>query len=342
MPSNSPTLDQWRDLYAAAAVLFADAPWEWIYEDEIFGVRDPDTGQVGYVSIMGHNGEHLALAVYQGEAALRDFRIMATGQASEDRPEFLLEIPQLQASFENREELLPEDREVIKALGLKFRGRLAWPHFRSYVPGCLPWLLTAAEARWLTAALEQAVEVTRRYKQDRSLLPPLEKGHYLVRTLTTQGWTDQWLTPTLPDGRAPLPVDRSQIAAAVAKLRRGPMTLQVDVFAMLGTSVQENRGDRPQLPYSLLLVDADSSFVLGVDVLSADPNLDAMWEGVPAKLTACLQKAGVLPKKVVVRGEEMRRLLAPWAAAIGCEIKASRSLKALDQVRSELLQYTMR
>ena len=72
----------------------------------------------------------------------------------------LLEIQDcLMASFEDWEEIEPKDREVMKALGLKFRGRNAWPLFRSFLPGTFPWYLTAAEARYLTICLGQALLV---------------------------------------------------------------------------------------------------------------------------------------------------------------------------------------
>ena len=60
-------------------------------------------------------------------------------------PEDLIQIPQLQASFEDREQLDKRDREVIKELGLKFRGRNAWPMFRSYRPSLFPWFLESGE-----------------------------------------------------------------------------------------------------------------------------------------------------------------------------------------------------
>ena len=50
----------------------------------------------------------------------------------------VLEIPQLQASFEDRGHLQKEDRDVIKKLGLKFRGANSWPMFRNYAPECSP------------------------------------------------------------------------------------------------------------------------------------------------------------------------------------------------------------
>ena len=74
----------------------------------------------------------------------------------------LLEIPNLQASFENREVLEGEDRGIIRQLGLKFRGRNAWPMFRSYRPGFFPWLIDSHEAELLTCALEQVLVVAPR------------------------------------------------------------------------------------------------------------------------------------------------------------------------------------
>ena len=58
-----------------------------------------------------------------------------------------LGVPQLQASFEDRSELHDKDRQVIKDLGLKFRGRQTWPLFRSYRAGFVPWHLDADEGR---------------------------------------------------------------------------------------------------------------------------------------------------------------------------------------------------
>lgn len=118
----SPTLDEWRRLYDAFAAIKELAPWEFMEEDEIFALENPENGDVGFVSVMGSLGEHFAVAVYLGvEALYRFWAMQEMGPAL--RPEFLLETPQLQASFEDREELEQEDRAVIKDLGRKYRGR---------------------------------------------------------------------------------------------------------------------------------------------------------------------------------------------------------------------------
>jgi len=114
--------------------------------------------------------------------------------------QILLETPMLQASFENRNELHKKDREIIKSLGLKFRGRYAWPMFRSYRPGYFPWFLTSEEARFLTWRLEQGLEMALRFRDDPSILEPPDKGSYLVRVPRKEGdaiiWEDQWVRPS--------------------------------------------------------------------------------------------------------------------------------------------------
>jgi hypothetical protein len=158
MAEPRPSPDEWQKLYQAAIHLKEIAPWEWMTETDIFGVQDPETEEIGFVSIMGMLGEHLALALYLGAEGLYGF--WGFQQVADSAPaEALLEIPHLQASFEDRGELTKKDRDLIKELGLKFRGRQAWPMFRCYRPGYLPWYLEAPEARSLTYALEQAVEV---------------------------------------------------------------------------------------------------------------------------------------------------------------------------------------
>jgi hypothetical protein len=327
-----PTIEEYRRLYAAAAVFKEAAPWTWMTEDEIFGVRSPETGEVGYASVMGQLGEHLALGLYLGSQGLDDFYRMSQGDEHEN-PTFLLETHQLQASFEDRDVLYPEDRETMKALGLKFRGRQAWPAFRNFTPGYLPWLVTSAEARFLTMALEQAMDVTDRLAKNRTLLKPPREGHVLVRTLTVGGWADEWFVPPAPPERILPPVDATRLTTMRQKLPSSRYNLQVDIFPLPG-SFKEKDDPRPYLAYNLLVVEASSSFILAADVLSPKPTLDAVWAQVPAKLLDALVRFGSLPQQVTVRRPWFRRLLAATVTGLGGQIKLAHRLPALDQARA--------
>jgi hypothetical protein len=334
METPTPTLEEFRRLYDAASAFKQEAPWEWMYEDEVFGVRNPETGQIGYASIMGNRGEHLALGVYLGSEGLDGFWRMERGE-EEDNPTFLLEIPQLQTSFEDRDVLDDKDRQVIKALGLKFRGQQSWPLFRSYVPGYLPWFVTPEEARFLSVALEQALDVTRRLKENRSLLEPLRRGRYLVRTRTEQGWADEWLSPPPPPVRPQPRVDEKRLATLRKQIPMQQVTWQVDLFAMRAT-IKEKDDPRPYLPYNLMMVEARSGFILGAEILAPKPSLDAVWTQAPARFLDTAVRLGSLPSQITVRSERIRDLLAPTAAGLGIQIKVSRHLPALNQARAAL------
>jgi hypothetical protein len=335
-----PTIEEYRRLYAAAATFKEAAPWTWMTEEELFGVRNPETGEVGYASIMGQLGEHLALGLYLGSQGLDDFLRMIRGDEHEN-PSFLLETHQLQASFEDRDALYPEDREVMKALGLKFRGRQAWPAFRSFMPGYLPWLVTSAEARFLTVALEQVVEVTGRLAKNRTLLNPPREGHVLVRSLTVSGWADEWFLPPAPPERILPPVDATRLAALRQKLPSSRHNLQVDIFPLPG-SFKDKDDPRPYLAYNMLVVDAASTFILATEVLSPKPTLDALWDQAPEKLLGVLIRFGSLPKQITVRRPWFRRLLGATVTGLGSQIKLAHRLPALDEVRANFEQVLRR
>lgn len=117
----------WKRLYELAEQVKALAPWEWMSEIDFFGVRVPPSRDLVFVSVMGELGEHLAVAVYPDTRAPGDLLDMC-------RDEFqlahrLLEIPQVQLSFEDRDFLDREDRAVLEGLNLsgRHRGALGYP-----------------------------------------------------------------------------------------------------------------------------------------------------------------------------------------------------------------------
>jgi hypothetical protein len=330
----SPSREEWQRLYEAAIAFKQEAPWGWMYEDDVFGVRNPETGEIGYGSVMGTAGEHLALALYLGSEGLAGFWRMY--HRDQDSDAFLLfEIPELQVSFEDRSELQAKDREVIKDLGLKFRGRQAWPQFRSYVPGCAPWFLTPQEARFLAVGLEQALIIARRVQDEPDLLEPPDGGEdrYLVRVQDEEGWAHEWLVPRpVEEPLMPLP-DEKRLARLRKKLPLVQAALEMDLFAM-PQYVKEKEDPRPYVVYNLLVVDAESGMVLGAEVLLAKPRYQTMWAAAQASLLQIMERQGGIPQLLAVRDERLAEIIAPIAGSLGLEMVVSRRLPALDEARA--------
>lgn len=339
MPEQRPTDEEWRALYAAAARFKAAEPWEWMEETDVFGVQNPETGELGFVSIMGQLGEHHALALYLGAEGL--YSLWQFEEIASESPERFFEIPQMQASFEDRNELRKEDRDIIKTLGLKFRGRHAWPMFRSYRPGYAPWFVMAAEARFLTIALEQAIDVALRFKEDPSLLDPADDESYLVRVPVQAdgtGWEDQWMRVAPPEAKViEISVDRSALEQ-LHRMQQRKLNIQIDLFLAPGI-IQANKDERPSLAYVLLSVDAKDGFILGVEVLSPHPSVQQMWGEIPGHVATILLKNNVVPTRISVRSDLLGALLKPLADQLDIHLVRSESLGRLDQAKESFFQW---
>lgn len=342
MENSSPRLDEWSKLYEAAIAVKEMAPWSWMDETEVFGVQNPEADELGFVSVMGALGEHLSVAVYRGREGLYRFwnllHMEGTGSGAE-----ILSVPHLQASFEDRSELTERDRDVIKRLGLKFRGRQAWPLFRSYRPGYFPYYLEAHEARFLTHALEQTLQVAPRIREDPGILEPDGEQEYLARVPHEEGdglvWEDHVVSVLPPEPELISMLTDFDALERLQELPRRPMTVEIDMFvypARIG-----ERGARLRYAYQLLAVESRSGFVLGSEMLVPDPTEKAMYGRVPASVSRLLAGAGVLPQEVRVRSPLLFQLLESLADDLGITVVETPRLPALDQARDFVMQRLM-
>ena len=288
----------------------------------------------------GGAGRAFSVAVYLGPKGLYDFWEFEDAGPSAPA-EHIVEISHLQASFEDRSQLHNDDRQIIKGLGLKFRGRNAWPMFRSYRPGYVPWFLEAHEARFLAIVLEQVLDVTPRFREDRTLLEPPGQDRYLVRVShlenDTASWEDYIVEVPPP---APQPIPLAMDIGALEHLKRAPRsgsTIEIDFF-LFPARVQEERGTRPIFPYTLMIVDAQSGFILATELLHVDPSLESMWGQIPAYVVTQLARTGLVPAKVTVRSALLVQLLEPVAEELGFELDQSDRLPSLDSAKEALLQ----
>jgi len=332
-----PTISEWKDLYQAALEFKEIEAWTWMYDSDVFGVQDPVSGEIGYCCIMGNLGEMFALALYLGSEGLESYMRIASGPPLDFSEAFEEAMMQkcLMASFANREELTEEDHQVIKRLGLKFRGKNAWPLFRSYRPAYFPWYLTADEARFLTLALQQAKEVSLRFREDPTLFGPPEEELWFVRVpqQTEEGltWQDAWLEPALleeeelPD----VPIDELRLARITKTAPLMDAIWEVD-FTLSPTPVQDKKGERPYYPYLTMAVDHESGFVFGADLASPETYL----QDLPERFLALAERLEHLPSEVWVKREEAYDLLEPFTSRLGIELYLVDELESLEQAQA--------
>ncbi len=331
-------LDTWRRLYAAAGKVREMEPWRWMEETEFFGVWPADRDTAAFVSVMGALGEYYAVGVYPSPREWHQIRQLQSMPENERHAERLLEIAHLQAIFGGVRDLEARDKRIIRDLGLKFRGDTAWPCFRSFRPGYFPWFLEPSEAQLLTVALEQLLEIAPRAQKDHSLLLAEDSAdRVLVRqpvgNQADGPWTEMrhMFPPVVTTFQMTIP---TELITAVRELKPFDLHLEVDVFPMPARIGK--RGQRPQWPQSLLVVDSRSLYILGCKLLTVDTTVEAMWAAVPKHLLHILRKNDMRPASLTVRTPRVYAVLDALCGELGIKLEVRPFLPALSTVRQDM------
>ena len=366
-------LPVWRNLFDAALALREIEPWRWMADAQIFGVQNPDNQEIGYCCVLGALGEVLGLVVYLGSERLDQYRKIQSGKIRVGSPAIIHGQSCLTAWFSNRSYLDKTDIKIATQLGLKPRGRAAWPQFRSFRPGYHPWFLTEDEARYLTLCLQQTRDVALRLRTNPERLAAPSKGQYLMRvpvenpdpsaaearhaaqpayaeSLAGQPllfadlarsrswqWCDQWLKP------APLlepvirSVPRDEVRLQCIKNASGG---HHGIWEIDGDYISEAvAGDeRPFFPHMLLCADHDSGFILAT--VLAHPST---WESeFTETFLGSLEQQKLLPEKLRLRKTALRALFEPLATPLGVGIEMTSQLTAITHARRGFEKFTKR
>ena len=323
-----PSDEQWRTLYRTMAQFDDMAPWEWMSDADIVGVEDPDSGMVCYCCVMGMGGELYALGAYRGTPGIDSYFKLLNG--SPNRIAGLVASQDcLMASFNDRQDLTDIDRNVIKRLGLKFRGSLAWPLFRSYIPAYKPWYIDSEEARLLVICLEQTMDVASRLLENPRLLPRLSpKGDFLVRAYEEGKWKDTRRKPAALPGikDAPAPFDRDRAAVMAKELPRTGVVIEVLVELLPTPIVGEGR---PYLPYIAAAGDHRFGAILGMEIAKPGQQGEAVGRVVLDAVTS----VNAIPAEILVPDKSLALQVEPLAKALGTRVRTSPKLAIREAIK---------
>ncbi|MBI4825059.1 MAG: hypothetical protein HY807_01365 [Nitrospirae bacterium] len=338
MEESKPTMEEWRALYEAAVEFRKLAPWEWVKETSIFGVQNPMTGEIGYCCIMGELGEGLAMAVYQGTEGLNVYKKILKNQVDPGEPDAMFIQDCLIVIFENKRLVEKKDLELIGKLGYIFRGKNAWPVFKSYQPGFYPWFLNRDEASYMTLALQQAKDVCLRLKENNKLLHDTKKNLHLVRVSEIKDdnviWKDEWREPLALKkiDYSSYPVDELWIQRIKNSIKQVSAVWEIDSF-YAPTPIKEE--GRPYLPYAIMLADHDTGFVYDV-YLSP---LDKYKKDFIERFLSYIENESVIPIEILVRKEEIVRLFEPYTGKLNIKLSEVKRLQSIDNARRSMAKF---
>ena len=326
-----PTIDQLSDMYAAAAAFKQAEPWTILYDIDLIAIDNPESGERGYCSSMGNGGIHYGLGVYLGAKGLFGFNQMLERSSEMSEFAFLEYQDNIMCSFEDRDQLTKADYEQIKALGLKFRGRNAWPLFRRYEPGFYPWHINADECVFLTHALRQIPAVVSDLREGNVHLDPT-MDKIILRQARKEGDQLEWESREIERIRPtrtlhPVQITDERLLDSIKTAPACDMILLTDI-QYISEAVQNDKEDRPYFPRLMLIVEKQSDMPVGFEMYQ-DIERDA--DVVLSKLIDFVQAHG-RPREIQVRGERMPAILADFCQKADIKLTVFKQLKPIDRL----------
>ena len=342
-----------NDLYDVAFRYKKAVLWKKLWDDDVFAVK-LKSGEIGYISIMGQNGEYNALGLYIGEEGFRSYRIMAnaggpTGSPFKDH-ELLLQQNCLQAALEIKEDLMPEEVEEVRSYakvnGIKLTGKNAYPQFIKYEPGYHPWKVQTKED---TNALYEALlaacllaDVLRSTSPESIGITPIHPDTEKVPlfevkgdNLISLGFT--YLPGDLEVSYDPVIVENQIALATVKKLPRKGIW-ETELLCMM-EPVQNSPEETPYYPMLLLVVESKSGYMLPVPLVD---HAEKKSQEVLRAFANAWKSQGSYPKEIRCRDERTYALLKDFCEKTDVKVSIyMKAMPALDEAEEALLDRSL-
>lgn len=330
-----PSLEQWKQLYEIADNLKKLAPWEILWSSDLITVLLPNREEPVYCCVMGQGGESFGIGVYPGYKSITGYLRMSDAPADEPPYISLFQQDCLMCHFGDREEVMPQDRDVMKELGLRFRGRNQWIYFRSMKPGYYPWNIDSCQAGILIEAL-QNLAMAYLYLRKGEIQVDFASGQTLLRFYSPE--KEMWLNTAtklmLPDLTEYLHMTDELLLARLKKQQKSRMRLEFDLL-YLPVPIQEHKDEIPRLPRMAMLADQKSG--LPLDQHMAEPG-ECIEEVVLDMLCDHILKYG-RPDSISVRGKDIGRFLEDTCDKIGVTLIDDKGVPAMNELLEDMLNF---
>ncbi len=321
------SIAQWGQLYEAATKLKEKKPWERFWDMDIIGIQEGGEEDTVFISILGRGGSCYGIAVYEGYERFNDYLLLATADTLKLSSEYaMFSQNNLTCYWGDRGELTGKQREIIRELGYKYRGKNQWLYFVSYMAGYFPCSLDQDEVLRMTKHLGRLLEALEWYENCQMSVRFQDANMFLYRRDEKTG---QW------EGvEEPLPFTSHQYEELVIdseelkeELRNAPRTSAVLEMNMdyLGAAVTDKKYERPGNPWVCAAGDGDSGLI--VDMALTEPGEDG---GVRlAQMAASYILSHGAPKEIYVNNVLAGAVLAEICRISGVSLMMAEELPVI-------------
>lgn len=338
-----------NDLYDAAFRYKKTGLWKKLWDTEVFAIK-LKSGEIGYVSIMGKNGEYNAMGLYIGDKGFGSYRILANMNGLTDSEfvnhEMLLQQRCLQMVLECKDGLMPEELAEVRAYAkkneMKLTGKNAYPQFMKYEPNYHPWKVKTQEDmdalyEALTAScyLAEILKTTSPEVLGITSIEPetLEVPLFEVKNdkLIQAGFTK--LPGELEEKVTYTKAESEIMLASVKKLPRKGIW-ESELIRMI-EPVQDDPEETPYYPLLLFVVENKSGYLLPTPFMG---HMDQNSQDMLQAFADAWKTQGCYPKEIRCRDERTFALLKDFCEKTDVKISIYKNeMPALDDAENGLL-----
>lgn len=300
--------EAWLELYDVAKKIQELEPWKYLWDMDFLVYLSDELQDVFYCSVMGKGGMHKGLAIYRGQQINKLLDMI-----DNNYPDKIMINYQecLNCNFLSREDTLPENREIIKELGLSFRG--TWISFERFEKGYEPSPLNIKQVKDMTMLLGNFYMMLKCIIEQ-GIKVDFEKGQVLVRHYDK----DKKLYLNYPQALFAPDQDYKTLMVsddyekAVKQIPQTEMELEYEFLNYLPMKIKANKekDGRYYLPRVRIMAERKSGFVMMCDLIDKKDYKDEE-EYVKESAQVLIDQFYEIgrPKAIYVRDEETKACL---------------------------------
>lgn len=325
----------WLELYEIAEKIQKIEPWKYLWDMDLLMYLSEELKDVFYCSVMGRAGIHKAIAVYQCDQINR-FLDLAKNQYPNN---MLINYQEcLMCKFTKRQETLTKNREIIKELGLSFRG--TWISFECFEKGYEPSQINIKQVKIMIETLKNFYMMFRTIIE-KGMKVDFESGEVLVRHYDKNkkiylNYPEKLM---IPKKNYTMIFVKDKYEEDIMKIPQTEMELEYEFLNYVPIRIMDNKEQdgRYYYPRARFIADRKSGFLIAHDFINKNEyknEMEYIIESVEF-LINYFYKLG-RPKRIYVRDEESKIYLKEVADKAQIKLTIKPKLKVIDELYDSL------
>lgn len=263
-------LNLWKRLYELTNQITLCQPWNDLWSGEFICVQ-VDNKEPLYCTIMGRNKECIGVSVYEGEKGYGDLLSISELIYDEEVTKYMMfEQTCITFYMGNVDEVPPHQKQIMKKLGLRYRGKGKWPYFMSF------------EARYVPIGIEKEEDIKKMIMVFEALIDMMDKKSfqdvhfdddemlYISYDSSCQQWVHEpMVLPEPYDKFSPIELDDRSIIEELKKQSFNHQELYLDLV-YIHSKINDSSMKRPLNALIFIVVDKQSEMILRMDLLNED------------------------------------------------------------------------